>query len=111
MIVFLYLYPLMGLIHVLGAIIRLGFGKNRYPGYKNKLAKYLLIVGIYFLVIVLFEKVDLVGNHLNNSMGLAYLFGLPWIIAGYYWHIIYKEEKKEMEESEPRIDPLTSNLI
>jgi len=89
MFYFLLLYPLMGIIHVIGALLRLCFGNKIYTTYKSKLAKYLLIVGIYFLIMILFTNVEYLNGHITNDLGTVYIAIIPWFIAVYYWTIIY----------------------
>ena len=79
----------MGIVHVLGALGRFLFGKKKYPDYKSKLAKYLLTVGIYFLIMIVFLNVDVLSKIITNSVGFIYIGIIPWFIAGYYWTIIY----------------------
>lgn len=95
MIILLYLYPLMGLIHLVGAFIRFCFGKDKYPDYKKKLASYLLIVGIYFLLMIAATNIPFIYSHISNTIGTIYIGIIPWFIAGYYWTIIYGPTEKK----------------
>lgn len=79
----------MGIIHVLGAIIRFCFGKELYPDYKKKLGTYLSMVGIYFLIMIAGTYIEFLNAYMSNHLGVLYVFFVPWFIAGYYWAIIY----------------------
>lgn len=84
---------LMGVFHVLSAMIRYFGGENKYPGYKKNLAWYLFAVLAYFLIPFIMWNVLHLERNVNryeNAM-LVYLFVLPWGLAVSYWMIIYKK--------------------
>ena len=97
MIIFLYLYPLMGLTHIICAIGRY-FGVEKYVGYKDRLGKYLLGVLIYFFLIFLVNSLipSQSANQFPSSLITIYFFMIPWGFAAYYWSTIYKSGNEEI---------------
>ena len=83
---------LVGIVQLIGCIIRLFFLKNKKTSYKRNLKKYLLMVGIYVSGLFLFSFLEMneqlnLGNFFNN----VYLIILPSLIAIYYWIIVYRK--------------------
>jgi len=94
-------YPIMGLVHVISALIRFCFGANRYPGYKSKLGTYLALVALYFLQLYLFTEVlDIrFGSDFWEEMLMVYVFVVPWSLAAYFWMTIYHKPAKNPEKA------------
>jgi len=84
----------VGLTNFIGCIIRLVLESNRYfDFYKKKLYIYLTSVLIYLIGFVIFSiefnaSIYKLGN--QNIMFDIYFLIIPWLLAIYYWSIIYE---------------------
>jgi len=96
-IILLYLYPLMGLIHVISAIVRYFSQRELYPGYHKRITNYLLGVIIYFLIL---GSLILLGVD-HSGFYTLYIGFIPWLLAAYFWNTLYrKAEIVPNEEAE-----------
>ncbi len=97
MIILPILFALMGAVHVLGAIIRLLSGKEKYEGYRAKLISYLIIVILFFTILIFHENIFRLHDFISDDVFILFLFIIPWIIAAYYWSIIYHKSNDIIE--------------
>jgi len=102
MIILLYLYPLMGLVHIVSAIGRYFTRVEKYPGYKERLGKYLLGVIIYFALIFIVNALipSQSHNQFPSSVITIYFFIIPWGFAAYFWSTIYGNHGDDLEKYE-----------
>lgn len=105
-IILLLAYPLMGVVQVLGALIRLLANNNKYPTYKKRLGRYLLMVGGYFLIMLLIIET---GSGDFEPLLMIYLFILPWGLAIYYWNTIADKPIVATDTPEDLVDDLLFN--
>lgn len=91
MILILYCQILVGLVQPFACLIRLAFSKGKHPDYRKNLLMYALLVVVYFIPIVIAANMSytLLSN-IPEWLITLYLFIIPWIIATYYYYIVYK---------------------
>ncbi len=85
----------IAIVQIFGGLYRFFFGKDKYPGYKDKLAIYLTCVIFYFLLLKLFWEIFDVERNMNSYEGtlVVYTLIVPLPLAAYYWKIVYHTKK------------------
>ncbi len=105
-ILLLYIYPLMGFVHVLSALGRYFAGDDLYPGYKQKLGKYLLGVLIYFVIIFVVNALipSQQSHQFPSAIITLYFFIIPWGFAAYFWSTIFYKSHEDTVEHDSSPD-------
>ena len=110
---------LVGVTHLFGFMIRALHLRNKPKEYRTNLKRYAIIVASYFIILFLlwFGLMEIQERHpaygpgtLQNwaqSVFMGYLFVVPWLIAVYYWSIIYGPADKSPNVNREFVAPIT----
>ena len=91
----LYIMILVGIVQLLGGALRLITVNDIKSPYGQGLVMYWILVIVYFAQLWILQNLKLFGTAVPEQYMIIYILVVPWIIAIFYWEVIYSRSRIE----------------